>query len=113
MHLMLSYYSLSVEGEISHETQLEQIDNSFKEVNSASDVVLVEGTGHCAVGSIVNANNGKSQHVVSRTYRFCEFTIILGCVCSYYPSQTGLLTLSMTPSTEVVYCATTLALGHY
>ena len=56
MHLMLSYYSLSVEGEISHETQLEQIDNSFKEVNSASDVVLVEGTGHCAVGSIVNAN---------------------------------------------------------
>ena len=54
MQLTLSYHSLSIEGEISHEAQLEQIDNSFNEVNRASDVVLVEGTGHCAVGSIVN-----------------------------------------------------------
>ena len=40
----------SVEGEISHDTQLEQIDESFKEVSNASDgVVLCEGTGKSAL----------------------------------------------------------------
>jgi len=54
----MSYiYICSVEGEISHDTQLEQIDESFNEVRNASDAVLCEGTGHCAVGSIVNVNN--------------------------------------------------------
>ncbi len=35
------------------------IRDSFDEVSNASDVVLCEGTGHCAVGSIVNVNNAK------------------------------------------------------
>lgn len=74
MQLTLSYHSLSIEGEISHETQLEQIDNSFKEVNSASDVVLVEGTGHCAVGSIVNVNNA----MVANRFGACMLLIANG-----------------------------------
>lgn len=49
----------SVDGEISHDEQLQQINTAFTEVSTASDVVLVEGTGHCAVGSIVNVNNAQ------------------------------------------------------
>jgi hypothetical protein len=38
---------------------MQLIRASYDEVSSASDVVLCEGTGHCAVGSIVNVNNAK------------------------------------------------------
>lgn len=55
-------YNISVEGKISHEEQLEQIDSAFGEVSKASDAVLIEGTGHCAVGSIVNVNNALVAH---------------------------------------------------
>lgn len=53
------YTKKYIEGKISYEEQLEQIDSAFEEVSKASDVVLIEGTGHCAVGSIVNVNNAK------------------------------------------------------
>lgn len=53
------YTKKYIAGEISHEEQLEQIENAFGEVSRASDVVLIEGTGHCAVGSIVNVNNAQ------------------------------------------------------
>ena len=64
---MLSYLSLSlifhtlfsIDGEITYESQMNLIRASFDEVSNASDVVLCEGTGHCAVGSIVNVNNAK------------------------------------------------------
>ena len=47
---LISYILCSVEGEISHDTQLEQIDESFNEVSNASDgVVLCEGTGKSAL----------------------------------------------------------------
>ena len=41
---------------------MEQIDSAFGEVSKASDAVLIEGTGHCAVGSIVNVNNALVAH---------------------------------------------------
>lgn len=53
------YTKKYIEGKICHDRQLKQIDHSFGEVSRASDVVLCEGTGHCAVGSIVNVNNAK------------------------------------------------------
>lgn len=53
------YTKKYIEGKISYEEQLEQIGTAFGEVNRASDAVLIEGTGHCAVGSIVNVNNAK------------------------------------------------------
>ena len=53
------YTKKYVDGKISHDQQLHDIENAMKHVNDASDVVLCEGTGHCAVGSIVNLNNAK------------------------------------------------------
>jgi len=46
-----------IDGKIHYEAQLKQIETSFEKVAGASDAVLVEGTGHCAVGSVVNVNN--------------------------------------------------------
>ena len=48
-----------VDGEIDFEDQLQQVHTAMEHVNSRSDVVLIEGTGHCAVGSIVGLNNAK------------------------------------------------------
>ena len=53
------YTKKYLDGEISFETQQQAIEDSFRKVQDASDIVLVEGTGHCAVGSIVNVNNAK------------------------------------------------------
>lgn len=48
-----------VDGEIDFEEQLQQVHTAMEHVHENSDVVLVEGTGHCAVGSIVGLNNAK------------------------------------------------------
>mmetsp|Transcript_7589 Transcript_7589/g.16423 ORF Transcript_7589/g.16423 Transcript_7589/m.16423 type:complete len:421 (+) Transcript_7589:296-1558(+) len=56
------YTKRYIDGKICHDKQLKRIMASFAEVSRASDVVLAEGTGHCAVGSIVNVNNA---HVAS------------------------------------------------
>ena len=48
-----------MDGKISNADQLRQIETAFGEVSRASDVVLIEGTGHCAVGSVVGANNAE------------------------------------------------------
>ncbi|KAL3811748.1 hypothetical protein ACHAXA_005718 [Cyclostephanos tholiformis] len=53
------YTKKFINGEITYEEQMHLIRNSYDEVSSASDVVLCEGTGHCAVGSIVSLNNAK------------------------------------------------------
>lgn len=53
------YTKKFIDGEITYESQMKLIRDSFDEVSNASDVVLCEGTGHCAVGSIVNVNNAK------------------------------------------------------
>lgn len=51
------YTKRYLDGEISHGQEVADIEESFRNVNEASDIVLCEGTGHCAVGSIVNVNN--------------------------------------------------------
>ena len=53
-----------IDGKISHETQSTEILKSFEEINKASDVMMCEGTGHCAVGSIVGLNNAKVAALV-------------------------------------------------
>lgn len=53
------YTKKYIEGEITHSHQLEKVLESYKHVSEASDITLMEGTGHCAVGSIVGVNNAQ------------------------------------------------------
>jgi dethiobiotin synthetase len=53
------YTKKYIDGEISHEEQLKGLHSSMGHVAEVSDVVVCEGTGHCAVGSIVGMNNAK------------------------------------------------------
>jgi BioD-like phosphotransacetylase family protein len=53
-----------VDGEISLTNQIDIVTSSMSNVASASDVVLLEGTGHCAVGSIVGLNNAKVASLI-------------------------------------------------
>jgi len=53
------YTKKFIEGEITHKDQIDKVMNSFESVNNASDITLMEGTGHCAVGSIVGVNNAQ------------------------------------------------------
>ncbi|CAB9524568.1 Involved in acetate metabolism (By similarity) [Seminavis robusta] len=48
-----------VDGHITSSSQHEDILESFEVIDSVSDVTLCEGTGHCAVGSIVGASNAR------------------------------------------------------
>ncbi len=38
---------------------MKDIEYAYEKVSEASDVVLMEGTGHCAVGSVVGVNNAQ------------------------------------------------------
>jgi len=58
------YTKKYIDGKISFDDQVKEIDSAFSEVDKASDVVLIEGTGHCAVGSIVNVNNAKVANLL-------------------------------------------------
>jgi dethiobiotin synthetase len=53
------YTKKYIDGEISYDGQLKDIEMAFEKVSEASDVVLIEGTGHCAVGSVVGVNNAQ------------------------------------------------------
>jgi dethiobiotin synthetase len=53
------YTKKYIDGEISYDEQLKDIEHAFQKVSEASDVVLLEGTGHCAVGSVVGVNNAQ------------------------------------------------------
>lgn len=48
-----------IDGKISFESQVNDIHSAFNEINTSSDIVMCEGTGHCAVGSVVGLNNAK------------------------------------------------------
>lgn len=48
-----------VDGEITLESQQHDVEMAMEHVTSTSDITLIEGTGHCAVGSIVGMNNAK------------------------------------------------------
>lgn len=58
------YTKSYIEGKISHENQLNDIRHAFHEISSTSDIMLCEGTGHCAVGSVVNVNNAMVASMV-------------------------------------------------
>jgi AAA domain len=53
------YTKRFVDGEINFDHQLSQVHAAMEHVQCASDITLIEGTGHCAVGSIVGLNNAK------------------------------------------------------
>jgi dethiobiotin synthetase len=58
------YTKKYIDGDIDYKEQLEKVLTSFKYVQDASDVVLCEGTGHCAVGSVVGVNNAQVASMV-------------------------------------------------
>ncbi|KAG7347894.1 cobyrinic acid a,c-diamide synthase [Nitzschia inconspicua] len=48
-----------LDGHISYREQEELVHRAYAETSESSDIVLCEGTGHCAVGSIVHASNAQ------------------------------------------------------
>lgn len=46
-----------LDGKIDIQIHRDQIRKSFESLKSFSDAILIEGTGHCAVGSICDVNN--------------------------------------------------------
>lgn len=58
------YTKKFVDGEISFDQQMIDVQNAMQHVTETSDVVLCEGTGHCAVGSIVGLNNAKVASLI-------------------------------------------------
>ena len=53
-----------VDGEISTASQQREVENAAEHISSCSDITLIEGTGHCAVGSIVGLNNAKVANLL-------------------------------------------------
>mmetsp|Transcript_7919 Transcript_7919/g.17011 ORF Transcript_7919/g.17011 Transcript_7919/m.17011 type:complete len:456 (+) Transcript_7919:206-1573(+) len=53
-----------VDGEISTMAQQLEVEKAFEYISSQSAVTLIEGTGHCAVGSIVGLNNAKVASIL-------------------------------------------------
>lgn len=53
-----------VDGEISTLDQQREVENAANHISAKSDVTLIEGTGHCAVGSIVGLNNAKVASIL-------------------------------------------------
>ena len=58
------YTKRYVDGEIAITDQVNSILDAMDHVTQRSDVVLCEGTGHCAVGSIVGINNAKIASMI-------------------------------------------------
>lgn len=48
-----------LDGIITNEHQIQQLQSAFQRISNASDIVLCEGTGHVAVGSIIDQNNAE------------------------------------------------------
>jgi hypothetical protein len=53
-----------IDGKISHDGQLKAILDAYHNIAEKSEVVLCEGTGHCAVGSIVGLSNAKVASLI-------------------------------------------------
>ena len=49
------YTKKYIEGKLSYDAQIKDIEESFDEVAGASDVVLIEGTGHCVSACALDA----------------------------------------------------------
>ena len=65
------YTKRYVDGEIAISDQVNDILNAMDHVTQRSDVVLCEGTGHCAVGSIV----GTSFHNTERLWKILSIIL--------------------------------------
>ena len=90
------YTKKYINGEITHQDQLDAIQKSFKNVSDASDIVLCEGTGHCAVGSIVGVNNsqvasmiGADMILVRLCAVFIKFDILMESKSRYFSIPKG------------------------
>jgi AAA domain len=71
-----------VDGHITAESQQHDILQAFQAIDQASDVVLCEGTGHCAVGSIVGASNARVASWVNG--KMVRFTLhVMWCTSGY------------------------------
>ena len=53
-----------VDGKISFQAQVKDLQAAMHHVSQASDITVLEGTGHCAVGSIVGLNNAKAASLL-------------------------------------------------
>ncbi len=53
-----------LDGNMRNEILIETIEKAFCEIEKRHDFVIVEGTGHCGVGSIVNLNNAQAAHLL-------------------------------------------------
>ena len=53
-----------IDGKISHDMQLQAIVSAVDNISKDNEVILCEGTGHCAVGSIVGASNAKVASLI-------------------------------------------------
>ena len=58
------YTKKYIDGEIDHHDQLSRVIDAFHHIQEASDVTLMEGTGHCAVGSVVGVNNAQVASMI-------------------------------------------------
>jgi dethiobiotin synthetase len=58
------YTKKFIDGEISMAQQVRDITAAMEHVSDASDVVLIEGTGHCGVGSVVGVNNAQVASMI-------------------------------------------------
>jgi len=54
-----------IDGKIKNSEQAEKILHSFQKLSEKSDMMLVEGTGHVAVGSIVGLNNAQAASMLN------------------------------------------------
>jgi BioD-like phosphotransacetylase family protein len=58
------YTKKYIDGEISDDVQMKHLLTAMSHVTDVSDVTICEGTGHCAVGSIVGMNNAKVASLI-------------------------------------------------
>lgn len=49
-----------LDGKIDHQDMVDRIFKAYHSIADNNDVTVVEGTGHCGVGSIVNLNNAQA-----------------------------------------------------
>jgi AAA domain len=53
-----------LDGKITFESQVKELESAMQSISEASDITVCEGTGHCAVGSIVGLNNAKVASIL-------------------------------------------------
>lgn len=53
-----------LDGNIKEEDQIKAIKESYASIASKNEFVVVEGTGHCGVGSIVNMDNARVASIL-------------------------------------------------